>query len=146
MRTSTRVAATAALMCALLGAALPTISRAQGAAPSPAAAAGGPYTAAQAAQGATLFAAQCSVCHGAQLEGIAGPALAGNEFMSKWSGQTAGDLYDVASTQMPLTSPGSLKPDEYLALISYILQKNKYPAGAKPLTAATLKAVVLKAQ
>ncbi len=95
----------------------------------------GVYTAAQAGAGGTLYAAQCSQCHGVKLEGISGPALAGPDFMSKWSGQTADDLRDIIATQMPLTSPGSLKPAEVIAVLAYILQQNKYPAGTTPLTA-----------
>ena len=65
----------------------------------------GVYSAAQASAGAKIFAAQCSMCHGVKLEGISGPPLAGGDFMSKWTGQTADDLRDVIATQMPLTSP-----------------------------------------
>lgn len=101
----------------------------------------GVYTAAQAAAGAKIFAAQCSMCHGVKLEGISGPPLAGGDFMSKWTGQTADDLRDVIATQMPLTSPGSLKPPEVLQVLSYILEQNKYPAGETDLTAAKTKTV-----
>jgi mono/diheme cytochrome c family protein len=38
------------------------------------------YSAEQAAQGEALFKQKCAVCHGAKLEGGAGPALAGNQF------------------------------------------------------------------
>jgi mono/diheme cytochrome c family protein len=106
----------------------------------------GVYTAAQAAAGATIYTAQCSMCHGAKLEGVSGPALAGADFMSKWSGQTADDLRDVIATQMPLTSPGSLKPAEVLSVLAYILQQNKYPAGDTPLTAAKTKSVKIVKQ
>jgi mono/diheme cytochrome c family protein len=106
----------------------------------------GTYTAAQAAAGATIYAAQCSQCHGVKLEGISGPALAGPDFISKWTGQSADDLRDVIATQMPLTSPGSLKPDEVLNVLAYILQQNKYPAGAAPLTATNAKAVKIVKQ
>ena len=81
-----------------------------------------------------------------QVEGISGPALAGKDFIAKWTGQTADDVYYTASTQMPLTAPGSLKPAEYLAVVAYILSKNKYPAGATALTSARLKAVKIAQQ
>jgi mono/diheme cytochrome c family protein len=101
----------------------------------------GAYTAAQAATGAKLYAAQCSECHGAMLEGGAGPQLAGADFIAKWTGQTADDLHEIVANQMPQTNPGSLKPDEALALVAYILQQNKYPAGDAPLTLAKLKTI-----
>jgi mono/diheme cytochrome c family protein len=106
----------------------------------------GVYTAAQATAGSALYAANCSQCHGQSLEGISGPALAGKAFTDKWNGETADDLNYIMSTQMPLTAPGSLKPDEYIELVAYVLQQNKYPAGSTPLTAATLKSVKITSQ
>jgi len=100
----------------------------------------GVYSAAQAAAGATLYTASCTACHGAHLEGIAGPSLAGDAFLARWSGKTASDLNDFVSALMPL------KPDEYLALLAFILQQNKYPAGPSALTAAKLKTVKLAKQ
>lgn len=106
----------------------------------------GPYTADQAKAGAAIFSAQCAVCHGQKLEGVAGPQLAGPDFMSKWSGQTADDLRDIIATQMPLTNPGSLKPDQVMDVLAYILQQNKYPAGDSPLTPAKAKTVKIVKQ
>jgi mono/diheme cytochrome c family protein len=102
---------------------------------------GGAYTAAQANDGAAIFAAKCSVCHGVNLEGKIGPALAGSTFLSTYDGQTADDLRDFIATAMPLTAPGSLKPPEVLAVLSYILKQNKFPAGDAPLTEASSKTV-----
>lgn len=102
------------------------------------------YTTAQAATGATVYAAQCSMCHGASLQGESGPSLAGADFLKKWSGQTADDVHYIASTQMPLTAPASLKPAEYLAIMAYILQKNNFPAGDTALTAPALKTIKFK--
>ncbi len=107
---------------------------------------GGVYTADQAKAGAAIFAAQCSMCHGQKLEGGAGPQLAGSDFIGKWSGQTADDLRDVIATQMPLTSPGSLKPDQVLQVLAYILQQNGYPAGDSALTAPKTKTVKIVKQ
>jgi mono/diheme cytochrome c family protein len=106
----------------------------------------GVYTADQAKAGAAIFAAQCSVCHGQKLEGVSGPQLAGSDFMGKWSGQTADDLRDIIATQMPLTNPGSLKPDEVLQVLAYILQQNGYPAGDTALTAPKTKTVKIVKQ
>ena len=106
----------------------------------------GPYTAAQATAGAALYTAQCAMCHGDKLEGVSGPQLAGHDFITKWSGQTADDLRDVIATQMPLTSPGSLKPAEVMSVLAYILQQNKYPAGTTPLTPAISKTVKIAKQ
>jgi mono/diheme cytochrome c family protein len=106
----------------------------------------GVYSAAQAATGAGAYAASCAACHGVHLEGIAGPSLAGDAFLARWTGKTASDLNDFVSALMPQDNPGSLKPDEYLALLAFILQQNKYPAGPSALTAAKLKTVKLAKQ
>ena len=107
---------------------------------------GGAYTADQATAGKAVFDAQCALCHGQNLEGSAGPQLAGSDFIGKWSGQTADDLRDFIQTQMPLTNPGSLKPAQTLAVLAYILQKNKYQAGSTELTAASAKKVKIAKQ
>jgi mono/diheme cytochrome c family protein len=104
------------------------------------------YTSSQAAAGGKLFAVQCVACHGANLEGGAGPQLAGPDFIAKWSGQTAFDVHDIVANQMPQTAPGSLTPDQALALVAYILQQNKYVAGDAPLTAAKLKSIPIAKQ
>jgi cytochrome c len=106
----------------------------------------GVYTAAQAQTGATLYAASCTACHGAHLEGVAGPSLSGDAFLARWAGKTAADLNDFVSALMPQDNPGSLKPDEYVALEAFILQQNKYPAGPNALTAAKMKSVKLVKQ
>jgi mono/diheme cytochrome c family protein len=106
----------------------------------------GVFTAAQAAQGATIYAAQCSMCHGDKLEGGVGPQLAGSDFIAKWTGQTADDVHDVVANQMPQSNPGSLTPAQALAVTAYILQQNKYPAGSTPLDAASLKGVKIAKQ
>jgi mono/diheme cytochrome c family protein len=103
----------------------------------------GAYTPAQAKDGAALFAAKCSMCHGAKLEGKIGPALAGSTFLTTYNGQTADDLRDFIAIAMPLTAPGSLKPAQVLAVLSYILQQNKFPAGDTPLTEASSKTLHL---
>jgi len=106
---------------------------------------GGAYTVAQAAAGAQLYSANCSACHGAALQGLSAPPLVGDPFTSQFTGEPADDVNTWISTYMPLAAPGSLKPAEYLALMAYILQQNKYPAGDTPLTKARLKSIKIHA-
>lgn len=101
------------------------------------------YTADQAAQGATLFSASCAGCHGVNLEGVAAPPLAGSQFMKNWNGKSADDVYYIMSNQMPQDNPGSLKPNEYTAILAFVLQKNGYPAGATPLDPSKLKQITI---
>jgi mono/diheme cytochrome c family protein len=94
------------------------------------------YTTPQAGQGAALYARQCAACHGADVEGGTGPALKGPAFTEMAAGQhlTAKSLLDRISSSMPMTAPGSLKPEDYAALMAFLLQQSGYPAGSRPLS------------
>jgi ABC-type amino acid transport substrate-binding protein len=92
------------------------------------------YTAAQATEGAAVYAADCAQCHGPQLQGLAGPALKGSNFASVKAGFAVGDIFMIVSQNMPASNPGSLKPDEYVKVMAFLLQQNGYPAGPAELT------------
>lgn len=96
------------------------------------------YSSAQASAGNKTYAASCAPCHGAQLEGGAGPALTGPNLrtLATKTKLTVGDMYDFISLQMPLNAPASLSKAQYAAILAYILKFNGYPSGAKPLTPA----------
>lgn len=98
------------------------------------------FTEAQVVQGRAAYGKSCAVCHGANLEGGAGVALAGVSFSRSWGDGHHGlrDFYDVIAKQMPKNAPGSLTDDEYLAITAFLLAKNSYPAGAAKLTLAAL--------
>ena len=97
------------------------------------------FTAAQAAQGAQIFSQSCAICHGAQLEGVAGPALKGPAFHQMAAAQSLNgqSLLAVISQSMPQDNPGTLAPAQYAALVAYILRENGYPAGAGELSSTT---------
>lgn len=99
----------------------------------------GAYTTAQAASGATIYAAHCSQCHGVNLEGQSGPALVGAVF-KKYIGNTGttASLYDFIRRQMPADKPGSLSQQNYLDVTAYLLSRNGYPAGSTALSPSTL--------
>jgi mono/diheme cytochrome c family protein len=111
---------------------------------------GGNYTTEQAAMGKDVFAKTCAVCHGDHLQGGAGPALAGEQFLSVSQFQkiSAEYFFHFMSTHMPLTHPGSLTKDQYLGLMAYILQVNGYPAGSQQLTSnkEVLEAIKIEPQ
>lgn len=91
------------------------------------------YTAAQAKTGQAVFAANCAMCHGNNLEGGAGPALLGQAFAAASNNYSVGAIFSEIAEQMPAGQPGSLTHDQYVTAFSYILSKNGYPAGPKPL-------------
>jgi len=95
--------------------------------------AAGPFTAAQAAAGATAYQTSCAGCHGADLKGIASASeLAGGLFMGGWGNRTAADLVGFLQGAMPPNNPGSLGEANYLNIAAYIFQQN----GARPGTVA----------
>jgi alcohol dehydrogenase (cytochrome c) len=104
----------------------------------------GSYTRAQAASGATVYSAQCSQCHGVNLQGGSGPPLTGQAFKA-YVGKsgTAATLFDFIARQMPADKPGSLTQQQYLDVTAYILSRNGYPAGDVPLTKNALANVTL---
>ena len=48
--------------------------------------AAGSYSAAQANRGKTLYSDQCVACHGEMLEGVVGPPLTGDDFLTDFGG------------------------------------------------------------
>ena len=90
----------------------------------------GVYTEEQATKGVALYKEQCAACHGDDLKGNDPiPGLAGEGFMSNWSGKTLGELYEKINMTMPALNPGSLTPDQTSQLIAAMLSTSKYPAG-----------------
>ena len=87
-----------------------------------------PYTQQQVAQGSDLYSKECAVCHGANLQGVSAPALTGPGFAR--SHLNASQLRVVVTQTMPLTAPGTLKPDEYAAVMAFLLSYDcVQPAG-----------------
>ena len=127
-----RIAHRAAATAALSGAAFAASAL-------PAAAADGGYSHAQAAAGATTFAANCASCHGQGLAGGSGPALVGASFHGSLQSNygTAAKLYGFISKQMPLNAPGSLSSSDYLAVTAYVIEKNGFAAGRTALSVTT---------
>jgi len=92
--------------------------------------AGGSYSAAQATRGKTLYTDQCVACHGEMLEGVVGPPLTGADFLTDFGGHPVADLVQKIQTTMPQQAPGTLTHAQAIDLSAYVLQQNKYPAGA----------------
>ena len=101
----------------------------------------GVYTKAQAVRGQTTYREECAKCHSENLTGgEEAPALTGHEFLNKWDGKTAGDLFEVTRKTMPSDDPGGLSRRQYADIVAYLLGANEFPAGEKELesTAAAL--------
>jgi mono/diheme cytochrome c family protein len=88
------------------------------------------YSADQAHRGEELYKKQCTSCHGDALDGVGPyPPLSGEDFLSKYEGQPATNVYDIIQKLMPATAPGTLTRPQAADLLAYILSFNKFPAG-----------------
>ena len=107
----------------------------------------GVYSEVQAARGKTLYEAQCAFCHQSDLRGQGfAPGLIEDAFTSRWQDGNLGDLFTIVKVTMPQDKPDSLTGEEYAAIVAYLLQANRYPAGQRDLgpDPAALKEVVFK--
>ena len=94
----------------------------------------GVYTEEQRKRGQAAYADACASCHAAALTGSdVVPALVGADFLGKWTGATAGELFEQIRSTMPQDSPGSLTPQQYADVVALIFNRNKFPAGRTPL-------------
>jgi mono/diheme cytochrome c family protein len=98
----------------------------------------GVYTKQQAGRGLSGYREECLKCHGENLMGgEAAAALAGDEFLQKWNGKTAGDLFELIRKTMPSEDPGGLSRRQYGDILAYILSVNGFPGGQKELESET---------
>lgn len=88
----------------------------------------GVFTEAQAARGESVFGDVCTMCHRIR-EFTAGSHVPTAKF------DNVGDMFMRIWTRMPMDDPGGLSLEEYIAVVTYILQQNGYPAGAEALPA-----------
>jgi cytochrome c5 len=86
---------------------------------------------AQAEHGERVFNQTCAMCH-------ARSQFVGESFVETWNDRRVFDFYALVRSTMPLTNPGGLKEDEYLALVSYLLKANHAEAGTDSLRSDTL--------
>ncbi len=77
----------------------------------------------QARKGRDAFLASCTACH-ASSEFTATP------FRNRWRTRRASDLYRLVSSTMPEDAPGSLAPERYLEIVTYILSMNGFESSA----------------
>jgi mono/diheme cytochrome c family protein len=92
------------------------------------------FTAVQAHAGVAVYRQYCLQCHGADLQGAAGPAVAGAEFLAnaqsnKW---TLSDMRTTVFENMPFSNPGSLTPKQYADVMAFLLASSCFSAGSKP--------------
>ena len=95
----------------------------------------GVYTEAQAYRGEKVADTLCIGCHGPGLDGgDSGPKLVGEMFLANWSSQSVGELFGWMREAMPAEAPGTLNKEDAAAVLAYIFQLNKMPAGRQVLS------------
>jgi cytochrome c len=110
--------------------------------------------AAQAENGAKLYAKHCAKCHGDNGEGTKkAPAVVGKSALpldppagakkrtTKF--RTAMDVAEFVVKNMPGDKPGSLKPEEYFDILAFDLEANGVDVSNKSINADTAKQIVL---
>ncbi|MCY3842493.1 MAG: cytochrome c [Acidobacteria bacterium] len=103
----------------------------------------GVYTADQAARGGPVYQEQCASCHGDALEGLVGPPLAGDGFLSIWSARPVVELVDKIHNTMPLQAAEPLSREQSIDLTAYVLQAGGFPAGQAALADPGLAGIAL---
>lgn len=102
----------------------------------------GVYTEEQAARGAVIYRQACRKCHFADLNGAGDPdaapgevpvGLIGDAFSSRWAELAVAELFLAIARGMPGDRPGTLQPQATADVLSYILQRNEFPAGSAEL-------------
>ena len=96
------------------------------------------YSDVQATRGQQLYQKLCVTCHGAALEGVVGPPLTGDGFLSVWSARSLADLANKIEQTMPPGQPGSVSRPQATDLVAFVVRAGKNPAGQAELGSAEL--------
>jgi mono/diheme cytochrome c family protein len=91
------------------------------------------YTVEQAAAGKKLFEDSCSSCHGAKLEGGAGPALSGVTWAQRFGGAKLLTVWGEIKGPMAEYAGRAFTTQQSLDILAYLLQQNGLAAGNQPL-------------
>ena len=99
----------------------------------------GVYTAAQSDRGQVLFRSKCASCH-------APNRFTDDLFYTSFAGKPMWEMFDVISDTMPEDNPGSMKPEEYVDVMAYLLKLNNFPTGNTelPVGKEALSAIVME--
>ena len=99
----------------------------------------GVYTREQALRGQDVYAGNCKSCHAPE-------SHTGVLFTSRWNGKPLLELYLYVRELMPKSDPGTLTPEEYAAVVAYMLRMNRLPVGDNelPTDTTTLKGIRIR--
>jgi hypothetical protein len=86
----------------------------------------GVYTPEQASRGSSQFNANCASCHDGDFNGP-------DQFLVDWGEDYLVSLFELISTSMPASDPGSLTESAYVDLVAFLLALNDFPSGDQEL-------------
>ena len=92
------------------------------------------YAADQAQTGSKLYSQNCSSCHGAKLEGGAGPSLVGTSWKQLYSGAKLLTVWGEIHGPMAQYAGTTFTEQQSLDILAFLLHENGYAAGSTPLT------------
>jgi len=106
-------------------------------------------------RGVWLYGQHCAGCHGEDGEGDEdAPPLSGEGSLplkATWEGSprthdfnTAADVFTYVSEQMPPMEPGTLKSEDYWAIVFYSLKQAQVEVGEPPMNANSARNVALR--
>jgi len=89
----------------------------------------GVFSAPQAERGARVFESICTNCHEiAEFTGV-------GAYLEEVEGESLWETFDFVSSEMPEDDPGSLRLEEYAAVLAYIFSVYGLPSGDADLAA-----------
>ena len=95
----------------------------------------GVFTSDQASRGKSAFEMSCARCHNLALIGSErGPAIKGSAFLAHWDRGGLSDLFIKIRDTMPEGGSGTVRDEQKIDILSYILQQNGFPAGTNELS------------
>jgi hypothetical protein len=106
----------------------------------------GVYTPGQAGRGRAAFETNCVRCHRSDAAGVPDARIYGDAFMERWREDTLDSLFNLIRLTMPPSRSGDradLGGEAYLDLLSYVLELNNFPSGARELSADGLSRIRL---
>ena len=98
----------------------------------------GVYSAEQARRGERIYQRRCKKCHRDDLSGDGAfqgdgsevvPILVDVSFDDRWTELTVAELFMTISRAMPWDAPGTVKPQDNIDVVSYLLKMNGIPSG-----------------
>jgi hypothetical protein len=105
----------------------------------------GVYTKEQADGAKAQFEKLCAECHAFTVAAKKKPKdlpLGDEPFFESWSGRPLSEMISIIALTMPNDGSAVVTDQEAIDLVAYVLQRNGFPAGSKPLSKETASAVI----